>query len=231
MKLSFVQKAQIALSKKKRLLVLGDSHASIFSEKGFQRLCDSQYRCYVESVGGATISGLTNPNSKTNALASFKQSYEQIKPDVVITQIGEVDTGFVIWYRAQKYNAPVTEMLNKALNNYRELLSTFRGKDKTIAISAPLPTIRDKQDWGEIANARKEVSATQAQRTELTLQFNQAVNKICGDVGVEFINLDDDSLGPNGVVADYLINSDKNDHHYDKASYLPLLIKHLNGVL
>jgi hypothetical protein len=36
-------------------------------------------------------------------------------------------------------------MLDKSVENYAKLLQQFKGHDKTIAISTPLPTIKDEQ--------------------------------------------------------------------------------------
>jgi hypothetical protein len=230
-KLSTFQQILLKLSHKKRLLVIGDSHTAVFSDPALHKLLSKDYRSFVQTVGGATISGLTNPNSKTNAKASFEGAFEQIKPHVVISQIGEVDTGFVIWYRAQKHQASVDSMLKQCIDNYRALLLDCAGLDKTIVISAPLPTIKDDQDWGEVANLRKEVKATMLERTALTIEFNNKIKKVTEELGIDFIDLDPESLGVNGVVVDYLLNDDSNDHHYCRKAYLSLLSKHLKAII
>lgn len=230
MKLSTFDRLLLKTSRKKRLLVMGDSHTAVFKEPLFRDHFSSQYRCYVETVGGATISGLTNPNSKTNAQALFAEAFRQIQPDVLITQIGEVDTGFVIWYRAQKYSTPVAKMLDACIQNYQTFLSKCYGKDKTIIISAPLPTIKDNQEWGEIANLRKEVTASQAQRTELTIEFNSRVQAMAEDLGFHHVNLDDESSGDDGLVAESLLNDDPNDHHYSRQIYLSMILKNLQEI-
>lgn len=210
---------------------MGDSHTAVFKEPEFQSMLSKDYLCYVETVGGATISGLTNPNSKTNAQALFADAFEQIQPDVLITQIGEVDTGFVIWYRAQKYNTPVERMLDACIQNYQTFLRNYHGNKQTIVISAPLPTIKDNQEWGEIANLRKEVTASQVQRTKLTNEFNLRVAALVKDLGFHHINLDTESAGDDGLVADFLLNDDPNNHHYSRHVYLSMLNKHLQEIL
>jgi hypothetical protein len=210
---------------------MGDSHTAVFNEEGMKKFLRKNYDSFVETVGGATISGLTNPNSKTNANAIFNSTHNLIKPDVLITQIGEVDTGFVIWYRAQKYRASVSEMLNQCIDNYRALLTQYQGKEKTIVISAPLPTIQDNQDWGEVANARKEIKATIAERTALTIEFNTSIEKMTKELGLNFINLDIESAGNDGLVAKFLLNTNMSDHHYCRKAYARLIKKHLETIL
>ncbi|WP_371192491.1 SGNH/GDSL hydrolase family protein [Glaciecola sp. SC05] len=231
MKLSISQKFYIKFSHKKRLLILGDSHTSVFDDAIFRKAISNRYQLFIETVGGATISGLVNPNSKTNAQAIFESAFCKIKPDVLITQMGEVDTGFVIWYRAQKHKSSVEEMLELCVNNYCDFLKKYQGNQKTIVLSAPQPTIRDNQDWGEIANLRKEISASQQERTKLTLAFNSKMEENARALGVNFINLDTESIGDDGLVAPFLLNDDNNDHHYAQEPYLALIMKHLGNLL
>ncbi len=94
-----------------KILVLGDSHCDIF------RYCNiKQNDIYfdVHNVGGATAQGSVNPNSNTNALNIFRNKIHKInKTDYkyVIINLGEVDCGFVIWYRKKKYNISTEEQL------------------------------------------------------------------------------------------------------------------------
>ncbi len=217
-------------SNKTKLLVLGDSHTETFRLKALQRYFP-QYIFKVVPVGGATVSGIQNPNSKTQALPIFEKNITEFSPDKVIIQLGEVDTGFVIWYRAEKYQVSVDKMLIQAVENYTNLLSKLTNSAQVICISTVLPTIKDKQSWGEIANARKEIKATQLERTELTLKFNQRIQEYCLTHDIDFISLDLESLAENGIVSDKLMHSDPNDHHYNQAVYSSMLVKYLMPIL
>lgn len=215
---------------KTKLLVLGDSHTETFRRKALQ--CYFPQYCFkVVPVGGATVSGLQNPNSKTQALPIFEKNMAEFSPDKIIIQLGEVDTGFVIWYRAEKYQVAVDEMLEAAVKNYIGLLSTLNANAQVICIGTVLPTIKDGQNWGEIANARKEIKATQLERTTLTLKFNQHIQEYCLKNDIVFISLDQESLGDNGIVSEGLMHTDHNDHHYDQTVYSNMLIKHLMPIL
>ncbi|GAC29767.1 SGNH/GDSL hydrolase family protein [Brumicola pallidula] len=231
MKLSVFDKIKLKFSKKSRVLVLGDSHTAVFQCPEFNLFFKQHYTTYVENVGGATISGLTNPNSKTNAKDLFERAFKEIKPHTLITQLGEVDTGFVIWYRADKYDTTVEEMLETCVLNYQEFLRNHKGSDNTIVVSAPIPTIKDDQSWGEIANLRKEIKATLRERTELTLRFNCRMKKVSEAQGCHFLDLDNDSIGKDGLISEQLLNDNPNDHHYNQSIYLNLLIKHLSKIL
>lgn len=213
---------------KSEVLVIGDSHAAIFRtmEGDFPK-----HYFNVASVGGATISGLTNPNSVTQAMAVFKRALKASRSKVCIVLLGEVDTGFVIWYRAKKNGCEVDVYLEKAILNYQKFLDGISKRRRVICISAPLPTIRDGLKWGDVANKRKEVTATQLERTDLTMRFNASIQKHCEEVGICHINLDSQSVGDDGVVGEFLRNKSRRNHHYDPTAYQKLIIPPLREIL
>lgn len=209
------------------ILVIGDSHAEVFLSNTFN-LTFKKNIFNVISIGGATVSGLDNPNSKTQAMQIFSKYINKTKAETVIVLLGEVDTGFVIWYRAEKYKLQVSEMYDKALRNYKELLINIKNKNKKIiCISTPIPTIMDNQEFGDVANLRKEISATQKERTELTLNFNKDIEHYCLDNDIKYISLDKESLDKNGLVKKSLLNDDYRDHHYNRKVYSSMIIEKL----
>jgi hypothetical protein len=214
----------------KEVLVLGDSHTPIFNNPAFRKHFPA-YLFNVVTVIGATASGLENPNTKTQAYPLFKEALKESSADKVIIMLGEVDTGFVIWYRAHKYQESVSTMTDKATNSYFNFLQEVSARFDVVCISTPLPTIQDGNDWGDVANLRKEVTATQIERTDLTIQFNRRIQSLCQQHGISYIMLDDISLGENGMVINTLVNNDPNDHHYDQDTYSSLLINHLSNYL
>lgn len=111
----------------KEILVVGDSHVSIFNSP-YLISKFPHYRFEVISVGGATVSGLVNPNATTQAMPQYLKALASTKSDTVIVMLGEVDTGFVIWYRSQKHNTPVNDMLQQALSNYKKCISDIAKK-------------------------------------------------------------------------------------------------------
>jgi hypothetical protein len=226
-----LERLKLRLSNKKKLLVIGDSHTSVFNCKKFKREMSDKYNSFVVTVGGATVTGLSNPNSQTNSKQIFDEYLQFLKPDVVVILLGEVDVGFLLWHQSQKYNKNIEELLGFCVNKYDTFLALHTGKTSTIVVSVPLPTIKDDQDWGEIATARKSIKATQRQRTELTLSFNQQLKQLCKNRNLFYIDLDAESLGPDNLVTSNLLSKDKNDHHYDKSRYLTLILKSLKPLL
>ena len=207
------------------ILVLGDSHVAVFHNIRFL-IAFPFTRFEVVSVGGATASGLENPRSKTQANKIFKEALYTKRYDHIIVMLGEVDTGFVIWYRAKKYNESVEKMFSQAVQNYCKLIETLRFKAPVTVISTPLPTI-DDSSRGEVAHARKEITASQVERTDLTIYFNTTIQNYCQQHGINYINLDKLSLGPNGIVKNELKNKKPTDHHYDSNKYALLIIQEL----
>ncbi len=171
------------------VLVIGDSHAHVFYSRRFKPYFPHHF-FNVVIVGGATVSGLKNPNSTTQALPIFMNSLKNSAAATTIVLLGEVDTGFVIWYRAEKYKTPVATMLDQAIENYKNLLLEISKKSRVICISTPLPTIPDKNVCGDVANARKDVKATQLQRTDLTIEFNKQMKEFCERNGFTYLSFD-----------------------------------------
>ncbi len=214
----------------REILVLGDSHTPVFNHPLFKEKFPGLF-FNVLTVIGATASGLENPNSKTRAYPIFREALKQTAAKQVIVMLGEVDTGFVIWYRAQKYRESVATMMDKAIASYSGFLAELKMRFDVVCISTPLPTIQDGNDWGDIANARKEVTASQVDRTALTLEFNRIMQEFCQQNGIRYIMLDDLSLGDGGIVKAELLNSDSSNHHYDQDQYSRLLVERLIEVI
>ena len=213
--------------KREDVLVLGDSHVRVFNNVSFSNSLP-RTRFLVENVGGATISGLENPNSKTQAMKIFKRKLEVFKGERVILCLGEVDLGFVLWLKSDGNNTLLKDLFNRTIKRYIDFMIEVKRNFELIVISAPLPTISDGAPVGEIANARKEIKASQVERTELTVRFNNAIESKCYELGIDYLNLDSSSLGADGLVCQELLNSNLTDHHYNESQYANLLIKHLS---
>lgn len=205
-----------------RILVLGDSHAGVFRRSEFAS-CDMD----VVTVQGATISGFPNPNSMTQALPTFRAAIARTQATVVIVLIGEVDTAFIVWYRALKHGMTVEAATQEALDHYQDFLVSLISRfDQIVCISTPLPTIDDANS-GMVAHLRREVHTPQSDRTALTLAFNEVMRAFCEAHGITYLALDEESLGEDGLVKRELLNENKRDHHYHQAAYAGMLHRRL----
>lgn len=218
---------QVQGSLAEEVLVLGDSHARVFGSARVRARFPHVY-LNVVTVSGATASGLANPNSKTQAYGTFERALGRTRARTVVVMLGEVDTGFVIWYRAAKYGVPVEAAFATTLETYEGFIRSVRARGfATVCVSAPLPTITDGTAWGDVANERRAVTATQRERTALTVAFNAEVARFCRAEGVTHINLDARSLGPDGLVRGDLLNRNRADHHYARRNYARLVTRHV----
>lgn len=220
--LAFDNNLYSKLRKRKHAICLGDSHISVFRYINRENLLMG-YTFDVVVVGGATAQGMLNPNSKTDALKIFKQRISKAKHfQTLFFQLGEVDCGFVIWYYAEKNSISIKEQLSRSIENYTNFILEIKGRgfSNICVLSAPLPTIEDGQDWGEVANVRREVKASQLMRTKLTQKYNQFLKVFCLRNNIMFLDVTSPLYDLNtGIIHDKFINKDITDHHLDDSKY------------
>jgi hypothetical protein len=209
---------------------LGDSHTRMFEHVARRRFWwHTRFQFCV--VKGATTTGLANPISKTRAYPIFQQYLGGINAsDHLLFCMGEVDCGFVIWYRAQKYGDSVQAQMELAVRNYTQFVDQCiaRGFKNIILCSAPLPTILDDQEWGEVATSRKEVKTSLRARTDLTRAFNQQIKAYCQLNGLQYLDYESETLDPETqVVSDAFRNQDHLDHHLDPQALSDVIIPKL----
>jgi hypothetical protein len=212
------------------LFCFGDSHVGIFKYIDDKKdLKDTKIS--VVSVPGATALGMVNPNSKTDSLNIFYDKLTDIPKDShLLFMLGEVDCGFVIWYRAHKYGKQVKEQSLESIRNYFSFLRNVEnlGYKNIILCTPPPPTIKDNQDWGKVANLRREVKATQKERTELTLYYNDLLREISRQTKYKIIDTEKDFIDPKtSLIRELFLNSDPLDHHLDNESASVIFIKKL----
>lgn len=207
------------------LSFLGDSHLRPV-EAAIAANLFSPFECRSEQVGGATAVGLRHPTSKTQALVVFRERLSPFDPRVLpIFQLGEVDCGFVIWVRARRYGESVDDQLAASLEAYASFLreTRDRGYRDLIVTSATLPTIRDNQLDGEVALLRAEVKASHRERTDLTLEYNSRLAKICATEGLRFADLTSDLLDPETLLLhERFRHPDPKDHHLNPETAGPV---------
>lgn len=220
----------LRIARKPHWHVVGDSHVDAFSFANARGLVDLPMMCTM--IGGATAVGLRNPNSLTNAVKIFTNALLPFNDKKIpVIQLGEVDCGFVIWYRSKKYNESVDTQFKQSIAAYLEFVTHLRNAGyKTIVMtSATLPTILDGYQWGDVANARREVTATLRERTDMTLRYNECLKAAANAWGLPFIDVTGDILDPRTrLVSEEFRNPDPSNHHLDPAKFGPLLADALN---
>lgn len=198
-----------------RWLIFGDSHISAFRRAAELGLIDRPAEFH--EVRGATAMGLAKLESVTGARRQFEAALLPPQPGVIpVMQLGEVDCGFVIWYRAEKYGVPVCDQLDVSIASYFAFVDRVlaAGYPSLVVTGATVPTIRDGQDWGEVAHLRREVTTTLAERTRLTLAYNERLRQGADARGLPFVCIADAVIDPGtGTVADIYRRRDPRNHH------------------
>ena len=190
-------------------------------------------RFRAEALAGATASGLQNPNSATRSQAIFAKRLRRAKRwQHVLIQLGEVDCGFVIWHRAERHGLSVEEQLEQTLDSYQTFLEGIArtGFAGVIVLSVPLPTIDDtRSEWrGQVANLRKEVTATKLERTNLTLRFNSQLQARCLLLGIDFVDVTTGHLDPlTGLIDKRFLRRTQVNHHLAQGPYAELISEQL----
>ena len=224
----FRQHAAARLARRDHVLCLGDSHVAVMRHV---RVPGVWFRA--KPLVGATASGVLNPQSKTASLDVFGAHIARARPwQQALLQLGEVDCGFVIWHRARRHGLEVAEQLALTIDSYAGFIERVRdaGFARVIVLSVPLPTIGDDpEQWGEIANMRRSVTATQLQRTDLTLEFNAALQRRCAELGVVFVDVTSGHLDPaSGLVDARFVRATDQDHHLADAPFAALVSEQLS---
>lgn len=204
------------MSIEETLVFVGDSHAKTMAA-ACRRGYFGNVKYKMVSVVGATAVGLRHPLSKTQSLQKFRLHLFPYNPNYIpVFQMGEVDCGFLSWYRAEKYNDPILKQIDESLSAYIAFLRECRdaGYGNLIVASAVLPTYRDGQVDGEVARLRLAVKATQRQRTDLTIVYNERLKNLCKSESIDFVDstpvfLDMSSM----LIKDRFRKKDTGDHH------------------
>ncbi|PQP35845.1 hypothetical protein C6A37_00430 [Desulfobacteraceae bacterium SEEP-SAG9] len=210
----------------KTIHCIGDSHTSVFVYLSKNRILKNT-RMNFCIVQGATVSGIPNPGSKTQAGPIFESYLKNVpNKDYILLCLGEVDASYVIWYRSKKYGDHVDSQFKRAVNNYYNLLSKLltKGHKHIIVCSVALPTVKDGQVVGPITALRNKVSANIRERTNLTIRFNRKLREYCRSHKIIFLDLEKKTLNKSTMlIDDRFLNPDQNDHHL----YEPVLANYV----
>lgn len=214
------------------LLALGDSHLEALqfaADLGILDVGSSQFSI----VPGATAVGLRNPNSLTDALNIFRSFLSgQPLDSHVLIHLGEVDCGFVIWWRAKKYGESIEKQFQESIDAYRQFLVEVveQGFVSLCVTGASLPTIRDGEDMGDVANKRAEINVGIRQRTELTLRYNDALSELAKGLGISYFDITSAVMDrSSNLIHDFFRNQDARDHHLDKQKIVGIWAEKCNA--
>tara|TARA_B110000495_G_C22848130_1_gene494523 strand:- start:212 stop:877 length:666 start_codon:yes stop_codon:yes gene_type:complete len=213
------------------VLFFGDSHTLRYISKAANKI-QNEIKFDCRCVAGATAQGAVNPNSKTKALAIFCQTLERKKSndyDYFGIMLGEVDCGFVMWYRAKKYNKTIQEQIMLAVNNLEEFLKkdvekSFP-KNKIVIFGATLPTINDNTDKKFLNGARSEIDASLRERIDCTFEYNNQLQIMAKNNNYLYFDISDETFDQkNHCAFPQFLNKNHYDHHFDEHSVAPFFV-------
>lgn len=218
-KLAHAWRARCDRRATQQVLVLGDSHVRVFEHWWFMWAWP-RVRWHVVYVAGGSATGLGNPQSLTQARARYEEALQHVPHDLVVINLGEVDTGYTIWARAARHGRDPLPMMAQAVQRYADFIQRVATGHRAVVIGAPLPTLPDDfVPSDEVGTRRKSVSQSLAERTALTLQFNDRIAEACRALGVPHLDDRAHSLGPDGRVHPAWQRTGEPDHHYDRKTY------------
>ena len=172
-------------------LLLGDNHIGYLA-RAMQIAGFLGWQYQVCEVSGATAIGMRNPNIAVNAFSLYRNFLQdKSRQATVILQLGEVDCGFVMWYRAQRHNEPVADQMRASAAAYLGFLHEIRymGFIDIVITGATLPSIQDNHDWGDSSDKRRDVTASLLERTKLTVEYNKALQIHARELGLRYLEV------------------------------------------
>jgi len=225
-KLGYI-KDEVVEGNPEHIKVLGDSHI-----QSFDLYDGNNYNFETVLVNGATARGAINPNTTTNALKIFKKSLSGEKANRIIICLGEVDCGYLIWYKYKFEGLDPIAQMHESLKRLHQFVKTevepIYSKDKIILLGSIPPTIKDNTDKRYLAGARSKVDTPLKHRSSLTKLYNQTLKLICELEGWKCIDIIDEVTMEDGIeIKDEYRNPKDNDHHLNPEAHLRLLLNYL----
>ncbi|MBN8906034.1 MAG: hypothetical protein J0H99_05290, partial [Rhodospirillales bacterium] len=150
---------------------------------------------------------------------------------ILVLHLGEVDCGYVIWYRAAKYGESVEAQMEQSISAYFGFLDEV-GFEKVVVTGATLPTITDTDQDGEVVKARSAVRISQTDRTKLTLEYNSRLANEAARRGYSYAEVTQDVIDPvSGLTRPSFRNRNPFDHHMDQVLAASVWARRLNDCL
>lgn len=220
----------------RRVLVIGDSHGGVF-EYAFDHGLLAPHWLNCEIVPGATAYGLNNDASQTRGWEKFDRALRRFEHfDTVLVVLGECDCSYALWQIAAARGTAPAELLGRSLDGVRRLVGRIRdgevGRGKRVVlVGAPLPTVDDAAAARQENLLRRDIAATQRQRTELVLQFNAGLRALAAALQTGYFELSDALLDPASGLVDRRFVACPEDHHLSHPATAPLWAAGLRGAL
>jgi hypothetical protein len=222
------------LRRGRKILGLCDSHGGVLEYiHDHDLLRPHLINC--EIVGGATAYGLGNDESITQAFRKFTRAVARFADyDTMVIMLGEVDCCVAMWNRAERRQEPVFEQIAPALRGIQRLVDWLRvqGKRDIVILGSILPTVADAERALQLDAMRQAIRASQRQRTELVLAFNEQLRQLAQRNELPYIDVTAATLNRDtGLVDSTFLVDGTVDHHLSQDKSAPLWAARLRAVL
>jgi lysophospholipase L1-like esterase len=223
------RRKKLGFPEPKKIMVLGDSHSLVF-----KHYTGNNFSFDVNVVHGATARGSINPNTKTNSLNIFENSLKKEKADMIAVMLGEVDCGYLIWYKNKFEGKSIKSQLDDSILKLTGFLTTYveeyYPKKEIILLGAPPPTIKDNTEKKFLKGARSSINTPIEKRTRLTIEYNRILKEVSRKQGYNYIDINNDVMEGYEVKNQYL-SEDPFDHHLNSETTINIWVDKLNELL
>jgi hypothetical protein len=225
----FIKTFLYKFTRNKIIMFIGDSHTNIFTNKNIKNALRGKTST-VLSVNGATARGIQNPDSKTNARKLFIRLLTLAnRKSPIIIGLGEVDCGFLVWYKSKRNKTSAQSELIKSIENYKRFLLRIKikmGFNNLIVYNVVLPSVKKYDPIIYKWSPRKNIHIGIKKRTGITQHFNKEIKKFCNMNNIKFIDLDKYLLNKKtGIINEKFVNKKTNDHHLNPELLSKILVK------
>jgi len=177
------------LYKKPLIQIIGDSHVMSFRK-------DVHFS--IHDIGPATAFNLKNEKSTTKSNKKLFKIIKKInrKNDIVMLSFGEIDCRNHIYneYKKNEENIPISELINRTISNYGEVLQKLREKGVNFCVLSIPPVGKQENIYNFPYYATPEL------RSLINREFNKKLEAFCKESGSKFINIYPKVSDKNGFI-------------------------------
>lgn len=210
---------------------MGDSHVNMFTRVNRCGCVPGVY-FRISVARGATASGITNPDSRTNADRLFSHWLSRIPGDhPILYMLGEVGIEFQTSTEPQADETNHRNAIGRVMKQYCGFLECeYSRHPRFIVVSVPLPAVRDDDSGDVMERPFPGLSASQQERASMTLEFNARLREWVQAKGGYFLDLDSELLDSSaGLLRDEFRKPDKVDNHLEPDAFTALLCRRLSS--
>jgi hypothetical protein len=203
--------------------VFGDSHSRIFKKCN---IVNHVIDC--ENISGATLAGLPKRISTLDVKNRMINYLKNNKPNFLILKFGQVDIDLSYYYKivVKKEKIDKSKYIQNLLSCYERFIvevSEYIDKKRIIIFGINPPSLVKKESCyiytsKIVLNKNKNLSdllrdkiESIQERTYFSKLFNIQLEKMCCKNDIKFIEVFDEFLNSENIVADMFTNN--NDHH------------------